>query len=71
MYRRGYFPSKRFPVQPLNDQRNLRACVSADDLKLILSAVGAYAHNREYRELIERLETKAANLGIVQMRKTK
>ncbi|MBM3603550.1 MAG: hypothetical protein FJX25_02055 [Alphaproteobacteria bacterium] len=37
-------------------QAALRPSVLAKDLELILSAIGAYSHNTEYRDLLDRLK---------------
>ncbi|MGZ3215998.1 hypothetical protein [Paracoccus sp. T5] len=44
---------------------SLRPCVSEKDLKMILSAVGAYSHNTEYRDLRDRLQHQAAAWGVI------
>ena len=36
-----------------------RPAVSVDDWKVIMSAISAYSHNAEYRELLGRLEHQA------------
>ncbi len=41
-----------------------RPAVTADDWKIIMSAIQAYAHNAEYRDLLRRLERQAALNGI-------
>ena len=41
-----------------------RPAVSVDDWKLIMSAISAYSHNAEYRELLGRLERQAKVNGI-------
>lgn len=46
-------------------QADIRPFVSAKDIQMILSAVGAYAHNSEYRDLRERLERQAIGWGVV------
>lgn len=46
-------------------QADLRPYVSAKDLTMILSAIGAYSHNAEYRDLRDRLQHQAATWGVV------
>ncbi|SCY42660.1 hypothetical protein SAMN05660710_01560 [Paracoccus tibetensis] len=46
-------------------QADLRPSVSAKDLMMILSAIGAYAHNTEYRDLRDRLQHQAVTWGVV------
>ena len=46
-------------------QADLRPCVSAKDLMMILSAIGAYSHNTEYRDLRDRLQHQAVAWGVV------
>lgn len=41
-----------------------RPAVSVDDWKVIMSAISAYSHNAEYRELLGRLEHQAKIIGI-------
>ena len=41
-----------------------RPAVSVDDWKVIMSAISAYSHNAEYRELLVRLERQAKVNGI-------
>ena len=41
-----------------------RPAVSVDDWKIIMSAISAYSHNAEYRELLGRLEHQAKIIGI-------
>jgi hypothetical protein len=41
-----------------------RPAVSPDDWNMILSAIGAYAHNSTYRDLLGRLERQAVINGI-------
>ena len=41
-----------------------RPAVSVDDWKVIMSAISAYSHNPEYRELLARLEHQAKIVGI-------
>ncbi|QIR86692.1 hypothetical protein [Paracoccus sp. AK26] len=41
-----------------------RPAVSVDDWKVIMSAISAYSHNAEYRELLGRLERQAKVNGI-------
>ena len=41
-----------------------RPAVSLDDWKVIMSAISAYSHNAEYRELLGRLERQAKINGI-------
>ena len=41
-----------------------RPAVSVDDWKVIMSAISAYSHNAEYRELLGRLERQAKIIGI-------
>ncbi|WP_146038730.1 hypothetical protein [Paracoccus sp. SY] len=41
-----------------------RHAVSVDDWKVIMSAISAYSHNAEYRELLGRLERQAKVNGI-------
>jgi len=43
---------------------DLRAAVSAEDLRLVLRAISAYAHNTEYQDLLGRLQVQAAALGV-------
>lgn len=45
-------------------RKDMRASVSAEDLPLILSAIAAYSHNHEYRELLLRLQAQASALGV-------
>lgn len=42
-----------------------RPAMSLDDWTMILSAIRAYSHNAEYRELLVRLERQAKISGIV------
>lgn len=41
-----------------------RPAVSADDWKIIMSAIEAYSHNVQYRDLLGRLERQAIINGI-------
>ncbi|MCQ0969572.1 hypothetical protein MLD63_03890 [Paracoccus sp. TK19116] len=55
----------------LDSQRKaMRASVSGEDLRLILRAVEAYGHNKDYRELIDRLQHQASALGVKTKRVT-
>ncbi|MFC0200333.1 hypothetical protein [Paracoccus rhizosphaerae] len=46
-------------------QADLRPFVSAKDLTMIISAIGAYSHNPEYRDLHERLQHQAITWGVI------
>lgn len=46
-------------------QADLRPFVLAKDLTMILSAIGAYTHNTEYRDLRDRLQHQAVAWGVV------
>ena len=41
-----------------------RPAVSPDDWKIIMSAIEAYSHNAQYRDLLGRLERQAVLNGI-------
>lgn len=46
------------------NQTDLRPVVSAKDLAMILSAIGAYSHNAEFRDLRDRLQHQAVTWGV-------
>lgn len=46
------------------NQTDLRPIVSAKDLAMILSAIGAYSHNTEFRDLRDRLQHQAVTWGV-------
>ena len=46
------------------NQTDLRPVVSAKDLAMILSAIGAYSHNSEFRDLRDRLQHQAVTWGV-------
>lgn len=48
-----------------------RPAVSVDDWKIIMSAIEAYAHNADYRDLLGRLERQAAMNGITAPRRAR
>ena len=48
-------------------QADLRPFVSAKDLTMILSAIGAYSHNIEYRDLRDRLQHQAMSSGVIRI----
>lgn len=48
----------------LQNQTDLRPIVSAKDLAMILSAIGAYSHNTEFRDLRDRLQHQAVTWGV-------
>jgi len=53
-------------MQEAYSQTDLRPSVSVQDLKLILSAIGAYSHNVQYRNLLERLRRQADMWGVLE-----
>ncbi len=53
-----------------SQRKGLRASVSGEDLCLILRAIEAYSHNADYREVIVRLQSQAAALGVSPKRAT-
>lgn len=53
-------------MYPARSTPPFRPVVSTDDWKLIVTALSAYSHNLEYRNLLGRLERQAAVNGIVE-----
>ncbi len=55
----------KFGLFPMHqNQTDLRPVVSAKDLAMILSAIGAYSHNAEFRDLRDRLQHQAVTWGV-------
>lgn len=46
-----------------------RPVVTVDDWKMIISAIQAYSHNADYRDLLGRLEHEAMLNGITELRR--
>ncbi len=52
-------------MHPQQHQADLRPFVSARDFEMIISAIGAYSHNTEYRDLRDRLHFQAVTWGVI------